>query len=154
MSKNVVITRKIQLLFNTDNKDQVKEYYKTLFEWQNVVFRAANLISTHHFAQENIRDLHYFTDEVKVKLANISKDADGILTTSKQNTTYQLLSKKYKGEIPMAIITALNSQVVAVFNKEKSKYWKGEVSLRSYKRNMPIPIVATSLTNITKNEKC
>lgn len=151
--KPITITRKIQLLFSTTEKAELKSYYDTLYKWQYIVFKAANWISTHHYIQENLKDIFYLTDETKIKLSNIKKDQDGILTTSKMNTTYQLLSKKFKGEIPMGIITSLNSQIVSVFNKEKGQYWKGERSLRSYRLGMPIPIVAEHLLSIALLDK-
>lgn len=153
MSKAITITRKIQLLFNSSDKAEVKEYYKKLYEWEETVFRAANYISSHHYLQENVKDMIYYTEDVKKKLANIEKDADGILTTSKQNTTYQMLSNKFKGNIPMAILACLNAQVVSVYAKERKKYWLGECSLRTYKRGMPIPIDPRNASEFVLNER-
>ena len=153
MEKVITITRKIQLLFNTSDKDQVKEWYKKLYEWEETVFRAANYISSHHYLQENVKDMIYYTEDVKKKLANIEKDEDGILTTSKQNSTYQMLSAKFKGNIPMAILACLNAQVVSVYAKERKKYWKGECSLRTYKRGMPIPIDPRNCGEFVLNER-
>lgn len=153
MSKLIVITRKIQLLFNTNDKDQVKEWYKKLYEWEETVFRAANYISSHHYLQENVKDMIYYTEDVKKKLANITKDEDGILTTSKQNSTYQMISAKFKGTIPMAILACLNADIVSVYNKERKKYWKGECSLRTYRRGMPIPIDPRNASEFVLNER-
>lgn len=150
--KKIVITRKIQLNFNYQEKEQIKEGWQTLYRWQNIVFKSANLVSSHHFIQDQVKELFYFTDETKVKLANISKDDQGILSTSNMNTTYQVLSKLYKGDIPMAIMTALNSQIVSVYNKEKKDYFRGLKSLRNYKKDMPIPIRSTDIINIESTE--
>lgn len=143
--KTIILTRKIQLLLNTDDAELRRECYTKLYEWQMICYRSANYIFTHQYLQEQIKELIYITDEVKVKLADIQKDEDGILTTSKANTTYRLLSRYFKGEIPMDILSTLNHTLVATFNTERKAYWKGEKSLRNYKRDMPVPFSAVSL---------
>lgn len=152
-SKKITITRKIELQLDNYEGEEFKNAYKTLFKYRDICFKAANLIASHHFNQEQIRDLFYLTDGTKVKLANIGKDEAGILNTSKMNTTYQLLSSKFKGEIPTAILTCLNSQIVSSFNKEKKDYFNGTRSLRSYKSDIPIPIPAAALCKIQKSDK-
>jgi IS605 OrfB family transposase len=146
-----VITRKIQLIINGD-KDYVKDVYKTLYSWQNIVHKAANFVSTHLFFQEQAKELIYFTDEVKMKLSSISKDENGMLITSKQNSTYRILSEKYKGEIPTAILTGLNSVITSTFNKERKDYYIGKRSLRSYRSNIPIPVSANDFLNFIEIE--
>lgn len=149
-SKKVTITRKIQLLFNVDNKDDLKENYETLFRWQNIVHKAANMISTHHYVQENLKEMFYIKEDVKLKLMDTKKDDAGMLTTSKMNTTYQVLSEHFKGHIPMAIMTSLNSSIVQTFNKERKEYYLGKKSLRSYRSDIPIPVRAGDFTNFHK----
>jgi IS605 OrfB family transposase len=148
-----VFTRKIQLLLQTATKEEWVEGYGRLLEWQRIVTRAANLIVSHHYVQEQLKEMMYLTDRVRVRLADIHKDADGILTTSKMNTTYQLLSGKLKGEIPMSIIGALNSQTVAVFNREKKDYAEGKRSLRVYRQGQPIPVVSSAISGLKAVDK-
>lgn len=144
----MVFTRKIQLLLQTATKEEWVEGYARLQEWQQIVTKAANLIVSHHYVQEYLKEMIYLSDGTRVRLADIHKDADGILTTSKMNTTYQLMSGKFKGEIPMSIIGALNSQIVAVFNKEKKDYTEGKRSLRVYRQGQPIPVVRSAISGI------
>ncbi|SDF81413.1 hypothetical protein SAMN05216464_1353 [Mucilaginibacter pineti] len=144
-NKHIILTRKIQLLLNSDDAAFRKDCFTKLYDWQWICFRAANYIFTHHYVQEQIKEFIYITDEVKVKLADIKKDEDGILTTSKANTTYQLLSKYFKGEIPMDFISCLNHTLVSNYNNERVAYWKGEKSLRNYKRDIPLPFSAKQL---------
>ncbi|NLU96293.1 hypothetical protein [Chitinophaga sp. Ak27] len=147
-TRKITLTRRIQLLINSGD-DQVRHAtWETLWQWQHFCFRAANQISTHHFIQDQIKELFYLKDDTKVKLTDVHKDPDGILTTSKTNTTYQFLSKRYKQEIPMAILSSLNKTLVSTYNREKEAYWKGDRSLRNYRRNIPIPIPAGALTKI------
>ena len=149
----VIITRKIQLLLQADNKEQWKENYKKLNQWQQIVAKAANWIATHLYVQENLKDLFYLTDEARVKLTDVKKDQDGILTTSRMSTTYKLLSGKFKGQIPMAIISSLNSRVISAFDKEKKEYREGTRSLRTYKQYLPIPIVPSDILHIEPTGK-
>lgn len=151
-TRKITVTRKIQLLINSDD-DQIRHTTRQmLWQWQHFCFRAANQISTHHFIQDQIKELFYLKDETKVKLSDIHKDPDGILTTSKTNTTYQFLSKRYKQEMPMAILGCLNNTLVSTYNKEKESYWIGDRSLRNYKRNIPIPIPTRALLNMSAIE--
>lgn len=141
----IILTRRIQLFINIDDKELIGETYKTLYQWQFNCFRAANYIFTHYFLQEQIKDLFYLTDEIRVKLSDIKKDADGILTTSKMNTTYQVLAKNFKGEMPMHILSSLNMTLAKNFNNEKTDYLLGKKSVSNYKRDIPIPFRGTDI---------
>lgn len=144
----MVITRKIQLLIDTDDKEVVKQAQEKLYNWQWICFRAANMIMSHHFIQEQVKDFFYLTEDIKLKIADHKKEENGILKSSRQNTTYRLLSNHFKGEIPTNILSNLNNTLIANFNKEKGAYWKGEKSLRNYKRNIPLPFGAEVLCGL------
>lgn len=151
--KNVVITRKIQLLFDTECKEQFIEELVKWKEYQYLVRKASNLISSHAFIQDNITDFVYLTEDIKLKLANIEKDPSGILTTSKQNSTYQMLSSRFKGKIPMSIMTSLNSVISKTYSEEKMDVMMGKKSVRSYRSNVPIPVSSKDiLSKINKFE--
>lgn len=153
MSKDTIITvRKIQLLIDSKDKEFISEAYKTLYHWQRCCFRAANYISTHCYLQEQMKELIYLSDDAKVKLADIHKDPDGILVTSKLNSTSQILSKKFKGEIPIHILSSLNMTMVKYFNSEKISYLKGEKTIRSYKKDIPIPFQGSSVSQLKQVE--
>lgn len=141
----MILTRRIQLFINTGDKELVHETFKTLYDWQYACFRAANYIFTHYFLQEQIRQLFYLTEDTRVKLSDIKKDPDGILTTSRLNTTRQVLVKHFKGKVPMEMLSCLNMTLSTHFNNEKSAYLKGDRSLRNYKRDIPIPFQARDM---------
>lgn len=145
---SIILTRKIQLIIDSRDPDFIHQTYETLYNWQYACFRAANYIFTHHFLQEQVKELIYLTEDTKVKLADIKKDSDGILTTSKMNTTYQILARHFKGEIPMHILSSLNMTLTTHFNNEKLLYLKGEKPLRNYKKNIPIPFRGTDITHL------
>lgn len=143
--QKIVLTRKIQVYVDCEDKEKKDAYYKQLYEWRVLAFQAANLVFTHMYVQDRVRELFYFTDDVKVKLADRTKHEDGILNTSRTNTTYRLLSKRLLGKMPSDIFNALNSTLTRLYSKERSAYWRGERSLRNYKRNLPLPFPSNAL---------
>lgn len=150
--KRVTITRKVQLLIDTKDKKEFIEQLKKWDTYQYITRKCANMISSHHFFQDNLSDFFYLTDEIKLKFANVDKEEDGVLTTSKQNTTYQLLSKHFKGEIPSSIMTSVNQTITKTYSKEKSEVMKGNKSLRSYRNNIPIPVRANEFRKVNELE--
>lgn len=147
----IVITRKVQVNFDVE-KSQLPELYKKVFSWQRIVHKAANWIITHQYLQENIKDLFYLTENVKVKLANIEKDEDGILTTSKDNTTYRVLSEAFKGECPMGMLSGLNTAICKKYKSDAFEVKTGQKSLASFKKNIPMPVRAADISSWKKME--
>lgn len=134
-----ILTRKVQVFVDCDDKEKRAAYFKMLFTWQDLVYRGSNLVLTHQYIQENMKDLLYLKEDIKVKLADNDKDPEGILNTSRMNTTYKILSNYFKGEIPSDILSNINMSLIKTFNSDRSAYWKGEKSLRNFKKTMPIP---------------
>lgn len=148
-TKSIIITRKIQLLIDSEDAEVVKQAKAQLYQWQNICFRAANMIMSHQFIQEQVKDFFYLTEDIKLRLTDQKKDEEGILQSSRASTTYQLLSKHFKGQVPMGMIANLNHSLLSYFNREKTAYWKGEKSLRNYKKNIPMPFGGESISNIS-----
>ncbi|MEF9922955.1 MAG: hypothetical protein RR854_00075 [Muribaculaceae bacterium] len=138
----MIRTKKIQIIIDETDKDKKKEYLNQVYSWVYECRKLANIISTHRFCQDKISDFLYLTEGVKKKLADASKNEDGIFTCSNQNTTY-VVSKSFN--LPSAIRSSLNQIVSLTYNKEKTEYFSGKRSLRSYKNNIPVPFVGTSL---------
>lgn len=152
MAKIIPITRKIQLIFNTDNPDEVIEYFNTIRRWHKICHAAANMIASHQFMLDNEAGLVYMHEGAKLRLGKWSKeDPLNALVTSRTNATYQLISAKVKGEIPTAIITALNSTIIRTYTAEQKDYFLGKKSLRSYKANIPVPFPSVSVINMRKH---
>lgn len=61
------------------------------------------------------------------------------LQCSKQNSTYQLVSKEFLKYIPAEILTDLNRYVQNNHNNNKNKVKSGERALSTYKKGMGIP---------------
>ena len=148
----VTITRKVQINFDVP-KTELQDSFKKVFEWQRIVHKAANWIMTHQYLMENVKDMFYLTDEIKLKLANIEKDEDGILTTSKDNTTYQVLSKAFKGQCPMGMLSGLNTVICKKYKSEVVDIKKGARSLPTYRGNIPMPVRSADISSWQKNEE-
>ncbi|RAV28516.1 hypothetical protein [Sinomicrobium soli] len=145
------LTRKIQLLVDLPTKEERKEKLDKLYQWQNRCFRAANLIVSHLYIQEMIKEFFYLSEGIKYKLADEKKDKQGILQRSRINTTYRVVSDRFKGDIPTNILSNLNRTLIASFNKNKPEYWKGERSLKNFRRDMAFPFGPECLSGLSFN---
>lgn len=146
------ITRKIQLIIDSTDKDYIGEVYATLYHWRAICQKAANLLMTHHFVLEQIKDIMYFTEDVKVKLADVKGDELGILSTSKMNSGYRMMSQHFKGGIPTHILSSLNKRITAFFNENKMDYLFGKKTLPNYKADMAIPFKGTDIKHLKQSE--
>ena len=161
----MVITRKIEIYVCEADKELKKEFMNTVFSWRDAVRKAANLIVSHKFVQQNVRDFMYMQEDVrerflvvdektgkeKVKF-NVSDILEKGPGMSEQNTTYRMVASLLKGKVPADIYSCLNQAVAKTFKETVVDVNKGEATLRSYKNNIPIPFSAKSLANIYKNE--
>lgn len=147
------LTRKIQLLLDLPTKEEKKEALDKIYQWQNRCFRAANLIVSHLYVQEMIKEFFYLSEGIKYKLADEKKDEDGILQRSRINTTYRVVSNRFKGEIPTNILSNLNKTLITSFNKNRPEYWKGERSLKSFRRDMAFPFGLEGISGLSYNEE-
>ncbi|EHQ26582.1 hypothetical protein BDD43_0618 [Mucilaginibacter gracilis] len=153
MAKSMHITRKVQLLINSADKDFVYESIGKLMKWQNICFKCANLIYTHHFLQEQIAEMVYLAEGTRLKLTDHNKDSDGMLVSSRTNSTYKILTNKFKGQIPSNIFNNLNSQLVATFIKERSLYYEGERSIKNFKRTITLPFSAECIRQLSEHNE-
>jgi hypothetical protein len=146
------LIRKIQLLVDLPTKEEKKESLSTLYQWQNRCFRAANLIVSHLYVQEMIKDFFYLSEGVRYKLSDEKKDEAGILNRSRMNSTYRVVSDCFKGEIPTNILNSLNNTLINTFGKNRQEYWKGERSLMNFKRNIAFPFDMEGVHGLSYNE--
>ena len=133
------LTRKIQLLVDLPTKVERKAALDTLYQWQNRAFRAANLIVSHLYVQEMLKEFFYLSEGVQYKLADVKKDETGMLQRSRINTTYRVVSDRFKGEIPTNILSCLNRALLSSFIKNRPEYRRGERSLDNFRRDMGFP---------------
>ncbi|WP_336715237.1 hypothetical protein [Chryseobacterium mucoviscidosis] len=148
----MTLTRKIQLLIDVQS-DQKNEMWEKLYRYQNRCFRAANLIASHLYIQEMIKDFFYLTEEIQYKLADEKKDQMGMFNRSKTGTTARMVYDRFKGEIPTDILGSLNNTIQSTFFKNKADYWQGTKSLRNYKRDIPIPLPVKCISKMRYDEE-
>lgn len=144
--EKVILTRKIQLIINCRDKEALKEYYDRMYEYQRMVCKAANMINTHLFLQDRLKDLVYLTSDAKVKLADAAKDEDGILTTSHMNSVYRTLSAHFLKILPSTTLSNLNQALYKTYQSNRELYWKGEKSMPNFRKDIPIPFSNRDIT--------
>ena len=133
------LTHKFRIIVDLPTYEQRKEAMDKLYRWRNRCYRAANLIVSHLYVQEMLKEFFYLTEGVQYKLADEKKDDVGMLTRSRINTTYRVLSDRFKGEMPMNILSCLNNALISSFRKESEAYCKGERSIKNFKKTMAFP---------------
>jgi hypothetical protein len=84
-------------------------------------------------------------------LTDEKKDEGGILQRSRINTTYRVVSDRFKGEIPTNILSCLNNTLITLFKKEKNEYWTGERSLKNFRRDMAFPFGLEGISGLSYN---
>jgi len=147
------LTRKVQLLVDLPTQEERKEALDTPYRWQNRCFRAANLIVSHLYVQEHIKEFFYLSEGIKYKLADEKKEEYGILQRSRINTTYRVVSNRFKVEIPTNILSCLNNALITSFNKNRPEYWKGERSLKNFRRDMAFPFGLEGISGFSYNDE-
>lgn len=148
-AKRLMLTHKIQLQINVKDPEELKAIREKLWSWQRITFRAANYIYTHLFLQEQIKEVLYINEGTHAKLCSLAADEDGILTSSKLNSTYRLLSEKFKGDVPMDIIGALNNRLHISYQQNRKFYWTGERSLTNFRRDINLPFNRVSIKRLS-----
>lgn len=166
----MVITRKIEIYVHESDPDMRRNYMQTIYGWRDAVRRAANLVVSHKFVQQNVRDFMYLQEDVLGRLLqqeperlvkskrtgrevvryNVSDTLRKEKGMSEQNTTYRLLSSILKGKVPSDIYTCLNQEICKIMRESLSDINRGEAALRSYRNDIPMPFSAKSLSNIHK----
>lgn len=166
-------TLKVELRFNTEKDEERKDYWKKIYDWRSICVMGANAVSSHLYYALNKSTFIYLRkkeeaiqqgkdikdkdvqkslyNEVSAEMAEdlVINDNTG-KPISSTNTTYQLLSHLYKGKIPTAILTCLNSVVVGTFNKQKLDYFLNKRAVSNYKDTMPIPVPSANIRNLRK----
>ena len=115
--------------------DEGLENIKTELEKLNTKKKASDKEKRDRLLNEQ-RQLVDERKELDKDVKNKKKD---FLQCSKQNSTYQLVSKEFLKYIPAEILTDLNQYVQNNYNNNKRKVKSGERALSTYKKGMGIP---------------
>lgn len=164
-----IITRKIELKIVRLTDEEYDQQWKYLYQINNTIYQAANRISTHCLFNDEYEmrlklhmprykeiekelkkldsDKKTSDKEIRDRLLNERKELDedvknkkkDFLQCSKQNSTYQLVSKEFKQYIPSDILANLNQKIQENYNNNQKKIGSGERALSTYKKGMEIP---------------
>ena len=149
--------------------EEYDQQWKYLYQINNTIYQAANRISTHCLFNDEYEmrlklhmprykeiekelkkldsDKKTSDKEIRDRLLNERKELDedvknkkkDFLQCSKQNSTYQLVSKEFKQYIPSDILANLNQKIQENYNNNQKKIESGERALSTYKKGMEIP---------------
>ena len=133
-----IITRKIEVCINEDDKNLRKEYFDKLFINRRIAVEVANMASSHLFALDS--PMPYLSEEDKDTITYIGckgKEA------TKKNAPYVVASKTFKGKgADMSMISCVIQNVQKMYQSEFKELFTHKRSLRTYKENMPLPFKA------------
>ncbi|WP_368336308.1 hypothetical protein [Parabacteroides merdae] len=125
--------------------EQRKQTYQTLNSWRQACMSMSNITMLHLLTQENVANMIYLQDHVKVRLG--SKGDNAIFKTSRINATYNVLNRH---DVPSDIITNVNMRVINHFQKNKEKIFKGITRIPYYQNNAPVPFSKQSITFVAE----
>jgi hypothetical protein len=178
MSKLLTITRKVELRFNTPHREEINQHYRTLKGWRDIACNGANMIISLLYTGLKAESFTYLDKKVQglrntatweeldyKEQKKLSKEEDQeiykVINAEKQElfnykteTTYyyERLTQYYNDlKPPSVILSCLANMVVGDFNTNKKDYLRHDQSLRTYKKNMPIPFTAQSIRNVRKS---
>lgn len=153
-----IITRKVEIYINAPVKEEKEEYKKILFALLRLIHRFSNMCVSHLYFADNIAQFRYFAES---KIASIREDNtklfeylsdhkktdNGLLEQSYSSLTWDL-SKTLKPEErknTTKILSDTGNRIYKTYTTgkmqaERFKVINGEVSVKNYKENVPIPI--------------
>lgn len=177
----MLITRKIEIYFNSETKEEYDEYWIKLRDLERDTFKAANFIVNNQFFNEIIDERLLFMDDktsqkrldIGEKISDIYKKkslseeeskkqrdklykelneltkesrifAKDFYLKSKQNSTYELITKEFPN-LGSYVASSLNQSIVSVFNNDMKEIRTGKRTVRNYKKGMPIPFMKTGI---------
>lgn len=139
----MVITRKIEVIVNEEDKELRKQHYEKLFDNRRIAMEVANMAVSHLFALDH--SMPYLSQEDKETITYLGvKGKAG----SYKNVPYVAASETFKGKADMGMVSCILQNVQKMYYEDRKRgMWQR--SLRSYKENMPIPFQVKRFSNFT-----
>jgi putative transposase len=145
-------TRKITVYVNTGDAEFKKECYKRLRDYQYLGYKYANEVVKHAF----------FADFLKNGIGDGKQELTGKELTEKlishfgkgssiMNFGYKFASEQFN-ILPSKIKASINNVTYSNYNSDKKEVLKGNRSVRTYKRNMPVPFMKEAISNLKLDE--
>ena len=162
------ITRKIEIIPDIDgitHEESNKKCYNTFYKFDRKLYKVANLLVSQLYGLDNLLSLmrlqndeyvkcqsklsfKFITDTTKEEIKKRMQEIDAELVSMKndiapkhpQTYSYRAVtSSEYAKDIPSDILNNLKQDVYQHFNENKKEQIRGERSLATYKKGMPIP---------------
>ncbi|MDD4107820.1 MAG: transposase [Prolixibacteraceae bacterium] len=146
----MILTRKIEIFISEENKTLRKEYYDLLYSWRYFVVNGANELLSYLYSIDRLRYYKFLTKKSKIELGIIGAKGEPVKESS---APYVFLSERMKGKIPMDILNCLQKTVVKRYSNIKTDLFKGNSSLYTFKKTIPIPFSACSIRDLSWNDE-
>ena len=138
----MVITRKIEVFVCESDKDLRKAYYDKLYANRDIAVKVANMAMSHLFTLDNT--MPYLSDEDREKIQFLGVKGQA---ATKQNAPYVAASEAFKGQADMSMVSCVLQNAQKMYQDDRKQgMWNR--SLRSYKKNMPVPFKASRFLNL------
>lgn len=163
-----IVTRKIELIPDIENlthEESNQRCYKLLYNIDKKLYKLANLLVCQLFGLDNLLSLmrlqndEYVKCQSKLASKSISKETQKDIKERMKEIDKELLARKaeiapkspvtfayraikdshYAKDFPSDIFNTLKQDVFKHFNETKKEQLRGERSLATYKRGIPIP---------------
>ena len=163
-----IVTRKIELIPDIENlthEESNQRCYKLLYNIDKKLYKLANLLVCQLFGLDNLLSLmrlqndEYVKCQSKLVSKSISKETQKNIKERMKEIDKELLARKaeiaqkspltfayraikdshYAKDLPSDIFNTLKQDVFKHFNETKKEQLRGERSLATYKRGIPIP---------------
>lgn len=145
------ITRKIQLLFDTEDAGQFVDDWKKLRDLSYLTYKAANAIVMQQLVNDSIIDsITKCNKEVKELFAESMPKgrrlAEGkvkeLYGCSIQNVSYRAIEEF---NLPSFVKASLNDVIMKNYKSDRKEWMRGNRNIRTYKRGLPIPFMKSKM---------
>ncbi len=147
-----ISTRKIQIVVDESDPVKRKEHYARLNDISYNTYRYAN----------EIVNMNYFNDVLKKGIGNsknsltpkeISEKVSELYGGSELNSSYKFASEEFKEKLPSYVSGVLSNTISANYRSDKKEVMRGDRSIRSYRRGMPVPFQSRGIRKIEYDNK-
>ncbi len=145
----MLITRKIEIVVDEQDKELKKSFLKQISEWRYLVRNSANELLSFLYSIDRLQYNKILNDDQKKELGIIGGQGEPMMESTASSV---LLLEKMKGNIPLNIANCLHQEVTKKYRETRNALLKGNASLYTYRNNIPVPFSAQSIKNLHWND--
>jgi len=146
----MLITRKIEIVVDEQDKELKKSYLKQISEWRFLARNSANELLSFLYSVDRLHYNKFLNDDQKKELGIIGNQGEPMMESTASSV---LLLEKMKGKIPLNVTNCLHQEVTKKYRDTRNALLKGNASLYTYRNNVPIPFSVQSIKNLHWNEE-